>query len=344
MSAYTALTPVLVLTGFLGSGKTTLLNRLLRHPALGDAAVLVNEFGEVGIDHQLVETVDESTVLLSSGCLCCTIRDDLKQAVLEVHDKRARGIVPPFGRVIVETTGLADPAPVLATFMNDVSLRHHYRLATVVATVDAVNGRAHLDRQEESVKQAAVADRLVLTKTDIADPAEAGVLRRRLARINPSAEILVAGHGAVEVEPLLRADVYDPAAKGREVLRWIEAEAARPAARHGHAFNRHDANIHSFCLVHDEPVDWTAFGIWLTLLLHTHGGEVLRVKGLLNVAGADTPVVINGVQHVVHPPVHLDAWPDADRRSRVVFIVRGLERARIAESLAVFNRLGGGPS
>lgn len=344
MSAYTALTPVLVLTGFLGSGKTTLLNRLLRHPALGDAAVLVNEFGEVGIDHQLVETVDESTVLLSSGCLCCTIRDDLKQAVLEIHDKRARGIVPPFGRVIVETTGLADPAPVLATFMNDVSLRHHYRLATVVATVDAVNGRAHLDRQEESVKQAAVADRLVLTKTDIADPAEAGVLRSRLTRINPSAEILVAGHGAVEVEPLLRADVYDPAAKGREVLRWIEAEVARPAARHGHASNRHDANIHSFCLVHDEPVDWTAFGIWLTLLLHTHGGEVLRVKGLLNVAGTDTPVVINGVQHVVHPPVHLDAWPDADRRSRVVFIVRGLERARIAESLAVFNRLGGGPS
>ena len=349
MSAYAALTPVLVLTGFLGSGKTTLLNRLLRHPALGDAAVLVNEFGEIGIDHQLVETVDESTVLLSSGCLCCTIRDDLKQAVLEIHDKRARGVVPPFGRVIVETTGLADPAPILATFMNDVSLRHHYRLATVVATVDAVNGRAHLDRQEESVKQAAVADRLVLTKTDIADPAAAGVLRGRLARINPSAEILMAGHGAVEVEPLLRADVYDPAAKGREVLRWIEAEAARPAASHGHGAgrhgaSRHDERVHSFCLVHDEPVDWTAFGIWLTLLLHTHGGEVLRVKGLLNVAGVDTPVVINGVQHVVHPPVHLDAWPDADRRSRVVFIVRSLERARIAESLAVFNRLGGGPS
>lgn len=344
MSAYTALTPVLVVTGFLGSGKTTLLNRLLRHPALGDAAVLVNEFGEVGIDHQLVEMVDESTVLLSSGCLCCTIRDDLKQAVLEIHDKRARGVVPPFGRVIVETTGLADPAPILATFMNDVSLRHHYRLATVVATVDAVNGRAHLDRQEESVKQAAVADRLVLTKTDIAEPAEAGALRGRLARLNPSAEILVAGHGAAEAEPLLRADVYDPAAKGREVLRWIEAEAARPAAGHRHDANRHDARIHSFCLVHDEPVDWTAFGIWLTLLLHTHGGDVLRVKGLLNVAGADTPVVINGVQHVVHPPVHLDAWPDADRRSRVVFIVRGLERARIEESLAVFNRLGGGPS
>lgn len=344
MSAYTVLTPVLIVTGFLGSGKTTLLNRLLRHPALGDAAVLVNEFGEVGIDHQLVETVDESTVLLSSGCLCCTIRDDLKQAVLDIHDKRARGVVPPFGRVIVETTGLADPAPILATFMNDVSLRHHYRLATVVATVDAVNGRAHLDRQEESVKQAAVADRLVLTKTDIADPTEAGALRGRLARLNPSAEILVAGHGAVEAEPLLRADVYDPAAKGREVLRWIEAEAARPAATHRHDANRHDARIHSFCLVHDEPVDWTAFGIWLTLLLHTHGGDVLRVKGLLNVAGADTPVVINGVQHVVHPPVHLDAWPDADRRSRVVFIVRGLERARIEESLAVFNRLGGGPS
>ena len=158
-----------MLTGFLGSGKTTLLNQLLKHPSLGDAAVLINEFGEVGIDHQLVETVDESTVLLSSGCLCCTIRDDLKQAIMEVHDKRSRGIVPPYRRMIVETTGLADPAPILATLMNDVSLRYHYRLGTIITTVDAVNGLDQLDRQEESLKQAAVADRIVLTKTDIAE-------------------------------------------------------------------------------------------------------------------------------------------------------------------------------
>ena len=343
MSAYTELTPIFVLTGFLGSGKTTLLNHLLSHPSLSDAAVLINEFGEVGIDHQLVETVDESTVLLSSGCLCCTIRDDLKQAILEVHDKRARGIVPAFRRMIIETTGLADPAPILATFMNDVSLRHHYRLGTIITTVDAVNGLGQLDRQEESVKQATVADRIVLTKTDIADVAETAALRRRLERINSSAEFLVADHGVVDVERMLRADVYDPATKGQEVLRWIEAETAQTsgAAQHGHDVNRHDANIHSFCLIHDEPIDWTAFGIWLTMLLHTHGQDILRVKGLLNVQNVDTPVVINGVQHIIHPPMHLDAWPDEDRRSRVVFIVRGLERAQIEESLAIFNRLGG---
>ena len=334
-----------MLTGFLGSGKTTLLNRLLKHPALGDAAVLVNEFGAVGIDHQLVEAVDESTVLLASGCLCCTIRDDLKQAILELHDKRARGAVPAFRRMIVETTGLADPAPILATLMNDVSLRHHYRLGTIVTTVDAVNGPGQLDSQEESVRQAAVADRLVLTKTDIADPAGVAALRRRLERINPSAELLVADHGAVDVDGVLRADVYDPTARGGEVLRWIEAEAAAPRVldAHGHDVNRHDADIHAFCLVHDEPVDWTAFGIWLTMLLHTHGQHILRVKGLLNVAGAVTPVVINGVQHIIHPPMHLDAWPDESRSSRVVFIVRGLERAPIEDSLAVFNRLDGGP-
>ena len=330
-----------MLTGFLGSGKTTLLNRLLKHPALADAAVLINEFGEVGIDHQLVEAVDESTVLLSSGCLCCTIRDDLKQAIMEVHDKRARGIVPPYRRMIVETTGLADPAPILATLMNDVSLRHHYRLGTIVTTVDAVNGLDQLDRQEESLKQAVVADRVVLTKTDIAEAETVETLRQRLVRINPSAEILVGKHGAVDVERMLRADVYDPAAKGQEVMRWIEAEAEAPHVRgHSHDVNRHDTSIHSFCLVHDEPVDWTVFGIWLTMLLHTHGENILRVKGLLNVDGVDTPVVINGVQHIIHPPMHLNAWPDESRQSRVVFIVRGLERTLIEDSLAVFNRLG----
>ena len=344
LSAYSELTPIIVLTGFLGSGKTTLLNRLLKHPALGDAAVLINEFGEVGIDHQLVEAVDESTVLLSSGCLCCTIRDDLKQAIMEIHDKRARGIVPPYRRVIVETTGLADPAPILATLMNDVSLRHHYRLGTIITTVDAVNGLDQLERQEEPRKQAAVADRIVLTKTDIAEPEASEALRHRLGQINPSAEFLIGQHGAVDVERVLRADVYDAAAKGGEVLRWIEAEAAASHAHTGHGedVNRHDASIHAFCLIHDEPIDWTVFGIWLTMLLHTHGEHILRVKGLLNVEGADTPVVINGVQHIIHPPIHLDAWPDESRQSRVVFIVRGLERALIEESLAVFNRLGGG--
>ena len=245
--------------------------------------------------------------------------------------------------MIVETTGLADPAPILATLMNDVSLRYHYRLGTIITTVDAVNGLDQLERQEEPLKQAAVADRIVLTKTDIAEAESIETLRQRLDQINPSAEFLIGQHGEVDVDVVLRADVYDPAAKGEEVLRWIEADLAAPRAHgHVHDVNRHDASIHSFCLVHDEPVDWTAFGIWLTMLLHTHGENILRVKGLLNVEGVETPVVINGVQHIVHPPMHLDAWPDENRQSRVVFIVRGLERALIEESLAVFNRLGGG--
>ena len=348
MGAYNQLIPVFVLTGFLSSGKTTLLNRMLRHPSLKDAAVLINEFGEVGLDHLLVERVDDNTVLLEGGCLCCTIRDDLKETILSLDDRRARGEIPLYERMVIETTGLADPSPILFTLMADQTLRHHYRLATVITTADAVNGWGHLDHQEEAVKQATVADRIVLTKTDIAAPEQITRLRRRLDQLNPSAEFLTADHGEVDIDHLLQADLYDPATKGREVLRWVETEAAKEAASHSHEQghdhdpNRHDANIHSFCLVYEEPIDWTAFGIWLTMLLHTHGENVLRVKGMLNVKGVETPVVINGVQHVVHPPMHLDAWPDADRRSRIIFIVRDIERRRIEESLEIFNAIGSG--
>ena len=345
MVPYNTLVPVFVLTGFLGSGKTTLLNRLLHHPSLADAAVLINEFGDVGIDHQLVETIDETTVLLDSGCLCCTIRDDLKTSMLELHGKRVRGVVPPYRRMIIETTGLADPSPILYTLLADQTLRHHYRLGTLITTVDAVNGLGQLDRQEESVKQVAVADRIVLTKTDLVADGTLAPLRERLAGLNPSARLMNAVNGDIDAESLLRADLYDPATKGAEVLRWIEAEAARAGAAGatgpGHDVNRHGPDIHTFCIVHEEPIDWTAFGIWLTMLLHSHGEEVLRVKGILNVRGIETPVVINGVQHIVHPPMHLEGWPDDDRRSRIVFIVRGIPRARIVESLAAFNRLAG---
>ena len=348
MGAYNQLIPVFVLTGFLGSGKTTLLNRMLRHPSLKDAAVLINEFGEVGLDHLLDERIDDNTVLLEGGCLCCTIHDDLKETILNLDDRRARGEIPLYERMVIETTGLADPSPILFTLVADQTLRHHYRLATVITTADAVNGWGHLERQEEAVKQATVADRIVMTKTDIAAPEQVTRLQRRLEQLNPSAELLTADHGAVDVEYLLQADLYDPATKGKEVLRWIETEAANAAAghdrepAHNHDPNRHDAHIHSFCLIYEEPIDWTAFGIWLTMLLHTHGENVLRVKGMLNVRRVKTPVVINGVQHVVHPPMHLNAWPDADRRSRIIFIVRDIERRRIEESLKVFNAIGSG--
>ena len=342
MVAYARLTPVIVVTGFLGSGKTTLLNHMLRHPSLADAAVLVNEFGAVGLDHFLVEAMDENTVLLESGCLCCTIRGDLKDSIIALNSRRARGEIPPYRRLIVETTGLADPAPILFTLSADTVLKHHYRLGSVITTVDGVNGLRQLDRHPESVKQATVADRIVLTKSDIADADVFGRLRGRLARINRSAELITAVNGAVDVPRVLRADVYDARTKGAEVRRWLAEEAAKEGTEehaHAHDVSRHDAHIHSFTLSFEGALDWTAFGIWLTMLLHTHGEKVLRVKGILNVAGADAPVVLNGVQHVVHPPIHLAAWPSEDRRSHIVFIVDDLPRDAIERSLAAFNSI-----
>ena len=345
MAAYTRLTPVIVVTGFLGSGKTTLLNHMLRHPSLADAAVLINEFGAVGLDHFLVEKMDNNTVLLESGCLCCTIRGDLKDAIIALDGRRTRGEIPRYRRIIVETTGLADPAPILFTLSGDTVLKHHYRLGSVVTTVDGVNGLRQLDRHAESVKQATVADRIVLTKSDIADADTLARLRAKLTRLNRTADQTIAVGGRVNVPRLLRADVYDARAKGAEVRRWLAAEAEKAAAggradhRHGHDVSRHDEHIHSFTFSFDGALDWTAFGIWLTMLLHTHGQRVLRVKGILNVAGTDAPVVINGVQHVVHPPIHLAAWPGDDRRSHIVFIVDGLARDAIERSLAAFNRI-----
>ena len=346
MVAYARLTPVIVVTGFLGSGKTTLLNHMLRHPSLADAAVLVNEFGAVGLDHFLVEAMDESTVLLESGCLCCTIRGDLKDSIIALNSRRARGEIPPYRRLIVETTGLADPAPILFTLSADTVLKHHYRLGSVITTVDGVNGLRQLDRHPESIKQATVADRIVLTKPDIADADTLARLRARLTRINRSADQITAVNGKVDVPRVLRADVYDARTKGAEVRRWLAAEAEKAAVEdhahgrgHGHDVSRHDEHIRSFTLSFEGALDWTAFGIWLTMLLHTHGEKVLRVKGILNVAGAHAPVVVNGVQHVVHPPIHLAAWPSDDRHSHIVFIVDDLAQEDIERSLAAFNNI-----
>ena len=337
MSLYGERCPVVVVTGFLGSGKTSLLNRALRDPALGDCAVLVNEFGEVGLDHHLLEVIDGNTVLLASGCVCCTIRDDLKVAVLELQDKRARGAVPAFSRLVIETTGLADPTPIIATFMSDQSLRYHYRPSLVVTTVDAVLGLATLDAHQESVKQVALADRLVLTKTDLASRSALEALRERLAAVNQAAHVVTALDEALDVAELLRVDAYTRGHRETEVARWFST-----ASHHHHIDDdsRHDSDIHTFCMVVDDALDWTAFGVWLTMLLHCHGDKVLRVKGMLNVQGVATPVVVNGVQHLVHPPVHLARWPDTDRRSRLVFIVQGLAQRALEESLAAFNEVG----
>ena len=325
--------PVAVLTGALGSGKTTLLARLLAHRDMGETAVLVNELGEVGIDHHLLRQVDERTVLLASGCLCCTMRGDLADELRDLLSRRDRGEVPPFGRVVIETAGLADPAPILYTPLSEPVVRHHFELEAVVATVDAVHGLG----RPEAIKQVAAADTLVVTKTDVAEPGAVAELERRLARLNPGAALLEASFG--DVEPALLFD--DRSRDPRNLLDAVAFGAEALSSdndNHSHLDNTtafHD--VQAFVLLLEEELDWTAFGIWLTMLLASRGQDVLRVKGFLNVGGQG-PLLLNGVQHVVHPPLHLDAWPDEDRRSRIIVIAQGVEQEALEASLAAFNR------
>jgi G3E family GTPase len=338
MTNYGDLTPVNIITGFLGSGKTTLLQRLLRFPELSNVAVLVNEFGEVGLDHHLLQNVAESTLVLENGCLCCAMRGDLQRALRDLLSRRMRGGVPDFRRVVIETSGLADPAPIAYTLSSEAVLRHHFRFSTIITTVDAVNATAQLDSFPESVKQVAMADRLVVTKADLCDELLLNALRERLRGVNSSAQILQSTEIGDGLPQLLTDDIYDAAGKFREASYWT-VEAVDNRASHTHT-----ADVQSFTAIFDRPLDWTAFGVWASMLLHRHGAAVLRLKGLLNVDGVPTPVLINGVQHMVHPPSHLEEWPDDDRRSRLVFIVRGLQRARIERSLAVFNGLVNAPA
>ena len=339
MTEYATLIPVNVITGFLGSGKTTLLQKLLASPQLRDTAVLVNEFGEVGLDHHLLENVAEGTLLLDNGCLCCALRGDLQESLRDLFSRRERGEIPRFQRVVIETSGLADPVPIAYTVLAEPVIQHHFRLGNIVTTIDAVNGRGQLDRNSESVKQAAVADRLILTKTDLASAGQVNALRTKLRRLNAGAVLIDSGTEDLDPEHLLTDDTYDEESRAREVDRWLSDEELNSGiSEHEHGSHVHD-EIYSFCVKYDEPLDWTAFGVWMTMLLNRHGDKVLRIKGLLNVEGIATPVLINGVQHIVHPPAHLEHWPGTDRRSRIIFIVRGLSQQRIEASLSAFNVL-----
>ena len=337
MSAYSDLIPVNILTGALGSGKTTLLKALLRAPRLAGTMVLVNELGEVGIDHHLVEHVSESTLLLENGCLCCAMRDDLKTALKELHARRDRGEIPRYERVVVETTGIADPVPIAYTLLAEPVLQHHYRLGNVVTVVDAVNAPVQLDRFPEPVRQVALADRLVVSKLDIAGPGALEALRQRLAALNPDAPLLGADSPDLDPVDLLITDIHDRQSTSREVERWMHAAGDAAGADAGH--DPHPAAITATCFTFDAVLDWTAFGVWMSMLLHRHGDRVLRLKGLLNVAGVPGPVLVNGVQHLVHPPAHLDRWPDDDRASRLIVISSGLDREEIERSMQVFNAL-----
>jgi len=345
--------PMTVLTGFLGAGKTTLLNRLLKDPALAGTAVIINEFGEIGLDHLLVQTIDDNIMLLQSGCLCCTMRGDLVSALEQLLRDRDNGRVG-FDRVVLETTGLADPAPVLHTAMMHPYLAIRYRLDGVLTMVDAVNGEATLDAHMEAVKQAAVADRLILSKTDlVTDADKRDALAARLHALNPAARILDAAQGEATPANLLGCGLYDPARKIPDVRRWLAEEAyaeaseakAAHAHSHGHSHghhhdhghhhhdpNRHDERIRAFTLATDQAIPSGTFHIFLDLLRSMHGENLLRLKGIVKLAEQpERPLVIHAVQHVFHPFSHLDAWPDDDRRTRLVFITRDLPEPKMQE-------------
>ncbi|MGH6820204.1 MAG: CobW family GTP-binding protein [Methylocella sp.] len=340
--------PLTVVTGFLGAGKTSLLNALLRDPALAGTLVIVNEFGEIGLDHLLVERLDGDLLVMTSGCLCCSIRGDLIATLEDILRRRDNGRIAPFQRVMIETTGLADPTPVLHTVMAHPYLMLRFRLDGVVTLVDTVNGNETLDAHEEAGKQAAMADRLVLSKTDLLTAGSGALreLRARLKKLNPSAVLLDAAKGEATAGALLDAGIYDPDRKIPDVRRWLNAEAfaacgaddhsARvPRHPHGngsqgegdkHDVNRHDARIRAFCMRHEAPLAPAALDLFLELLRKAHGPRLLRVKGIVALGNDPLrPVVIHGVQHVFHPPVRLPAWPDADHSTRMVLILWDVE-------------------
>jgi G3E family GTPase len=323
--------PVSVITGFLGSGKTTLLARLLRDPGMARTAVIINEFGAVGLDHELIETSDESYIQLSNGCLCCNVRSDLVLTLGDLAARRAAGTVPPFERVVIETTGLADPAPILHALMTDRALCEVYALDGVITTVDAVTGLATLDRHPESLRQAAVADRLILTKTDVPE-AQAELLRARLAAINPGAAMMEVVGGAVAPSALFDCGFYDAAGKHPDVQAWLAHEA------HGHKSHHHQDDITSFCIVRDNPLHAVTLPLLLSALAENCGADLLRMKGLVNVVEAqDRPAVIHGVQHVYHAPVWLARWPSADRRTRMVFIGRNIRESWVRSLIELID-------
>ena len=335
--------PVAVLTGFLGAGKTTLLNTLLRDPLLANAAVIINEFGDIGIDHLLVEKSDDNIVEMASGCLCCTIRGDLIDTIHDLLARRDAGTITAFDRIVIETTGLADPAPVLHSVMSEPTLLARCRLEGVITVVDAFNGPATFDAHAEAVKQVAVADRIVLAKVDLLSGREGEdqlfAIIARLRKLNPAARLLTTHRGEANAERLFTMGLFDPAKKTPDVQRWLAAEAYdKQRHHHRHDVSRHDDHIRSFSFAEDRAISAAGLELFLELLKSYHGANLLRMKGIVKVEDDPArPVVLHGVQHVFHPPVRLAGWPDGDERTRLVFIVKDIEKPMIEGLFRAFT-------
>ncbi|HBF32824.1 GTP-binding protein [Rhizobium sp.] len=349
--------PVSILTGFLGAGKSTLLNRLLKDPAMRDAAVIINEFGEVGIDHLLVESSSDSIVQLSDGCLCCTVRGELIDTLAELIDALQTGRIKTLSRVVIETTGLADPAPVLQSVLGHPVLSQSFQLEGVVTVVDAVNGLATLDKYAEAVRQVAVADRLILSKTSLADSATLSRLKKRLSTLNPRTAIMDGDTDEAGSVAILENGLYDPASKTADVARWLHDEAKADDHHHHHHHHHHDHHDHehthhhhddvsrhgdtirSFSIIHDGLIDAHAFDMFIDLMRSAHGDKMLRMKAIVGLKDSpERPVVVHGVQSIFHPPHRLAAWPDpSDRRSRLVIITDGLEEHYVRDLFDAFT-------
>jgi len=334
--ALAGLIPVSIITGFLGAGKTTLVNRLLKRPEMNRVAVIVNELGEIGVDNELVQVSSEQMMLLNNGCLCCVLRGDLQETLRDLFIKRRNGEIIDYDRVVIETTGLADPAPVMQTLLTDALLRDQYRLDCVVTLVDAVNAPGQLKQFSEPVKQVALADRLIVTKTDLIAEEQVTELTGRLREINPRAPLRQATNGEIELAFLMDVGLRRTRADLEEIERWLGADED-PHGGHAH---RHDETVQSFVLRFERPMAWATFAQCLEVLTALRGPDLLRVKGLVNVEGKAGPMVVQGVQHLFHPPLELAAWPSADRTTRLVFITRGIPRQVVTDLFSAIGAIG----
>ena len=324
--------PVTVITGFLGSGKTTLLSSILKKKEMQKTAVIINEFGEIGLDHALIEHTDENIVELQSGCICCTIQGDLNKTLIDLFDKMMNGKVSSFNRILIETTGLANPVPIIHTLMSSIELIRIYSLDGVITVVDSVNGEKTLDLHEESLKQLALAEKIILSKTDIVDKDEIKSLVYRIKEINPVSQIIFSKFGNIPLEEIFGLGAYDPYKKSADVKNWLAAEKYKDKKHHHHHdINRHNENIRAFSMMSENPVNMIAFSFFRDMITAALGANLLRMKGIVNIAGEERPAVIHGVQHIFHPVQWLETWPDNDRRTKLVFITQNIKKEQIED-------------